>query len=87
MDPRATHMIKVDLLEQLLIELTLEELKLTKKVDSDDQGKGKNVLFNLHKHSKLVLYVKFKRNLDRNSDTMKKVKKDYRLQKQMARAF
>jgi len=68
-DPRASGMINVDLLEQLLIELTMGEIKLMPKLEIED--KGKTVYFNLHKHSKLLLYVKLKRGLDKNTDKMK----------------
>jgi hypothetical protein len=70
LDPRASGMIQVDLLEQLLIELTLEEIKITKKHENDDD-KGKNILFNLHKNSKLLIYVKMKRGLEKNNPKMK----------------
>ena len=88
-DPNATGLIPVDLIKQLVVDLILAELKELKFLSdaNDGDAEDENVLFNMRLDPKMVVFAKWERGLDDDSEVMQKVKKSESLQRQVARAW
>jgi hypothetical protein len=79
-DPDASGLIPIDRINELVTDLILAELKQLENYDGHDSDQ-ENLLFNIRLDPKLVVFAKWQRGLELDSEIMQKVSKSDSLQR------